>query len=81
MISGEVEDKIKQCFYKAINVARSQNAKSLELRATVDLSCLLRKRGQPDEAREMLQKITSWFTEGFDTTDVVKAKAMLKELS
>ena len=64
----------------AIEVARRQSAKSLELRATVSLSRLLQRQGKREEAREMLAEIYGWFTEGFDTRDLREAKALLDEL-
>jgi class 3 adenylate cyclase len=71
---------IEACLYKAIEVARSQSAKSLELRATTSLACLLRDTNRRDEARTMLAEIYNWFTEGFDTADLKDAKALLDEL-
>jgi predicted ATPase len=68
-------------FHKAIDVARSQSARSMELRASVSLSRLWQKQGKKNEARKLLSKIYVWFTEGFDTTDLKDAKALLDELS
>ena len=70
----------QRCFQRAIEIARKQSAKSLELRATMSLARLLRKRGRRDEARTMLAEIYAWFTEGFDTADLKDAKALLEEL-
>ncbi len=72
---------IKACLRKAIEVARSQSAKSLELRAGTSLARLLEKQGERDEARAILAEIYNWFTEGFDTADLKDAKALLDELS
>jgi predicted ATPase len=69
------------CFRTAIELARVQSAKAWELRATMSLSRLLAKQGKRDEARTMLATIYNWFTEGFDTADLIDAKAMLDELS
>ena len=69
------------CFRRAIEIARRQSAKSLELRATTSLARLLDKQGKQDEARRMLGEIYGWFTEGFDTADLKDAKALLEELS
>ena len=66
---------------KAIEVARMQQARSFELRATTSLARLLAKQGKRDEARTMLADIYNWFTEGFDTADLKDAKALLDELS
>jgi predicted ATPase len=75
------ESEVEACYQKAIEVSRSQKAKSLELRATMSLSRLWQKQGKKDEARKILQEIYGWFTEGFNTGDLKEAKALLKELS
>jgi predicted ATPase len=69
------------CFRQALNIARRQRAKSLELRAAMSLSRLWQRQGKRDEARQLLTEIYSWFTEGFDTADLQEAKALLEELS
>jgi predicted ATPase len=56
-------------------------AKLWELRATISLARLLASQGRRDEARAMLADIYGWFTEGFDTADLIDAKALLDELS
>jgi predicted ATPase len=66
---------------RALDVARRQEAKSLELRAAMSLSRLWQQQGKRDEARELLAPIYTWFTEGFDTADLQEAKALLAELS
>jgi predicted ATPase len=71
----------EHCFRTAIEVARRQAGKSLELRATMSRTRLLAKQGRRDEARAMLAEIYSWFTEGFDTADLKDAKALLEELN
>ena len=62
-------------------VARLQQAKSLELRAAMSLSRLWHQQGKRDEARQMLAEIYGWFTEGFDTADLMEAKVLLEELA
>jgi predicted ATPase len=69
------------CFERAIEIARKQSAKSLELSATTSLGRLLAKQGRRDKARAMLAEIYGWFTEGFDTPDLKDAKALLDELN
>jgi predicted ATPase len=76
-----VPAKAETCFRQAIDIARRQSAKSLELRAVMSLSRLLQKQGKKNEARKMLAEIYGWFTEGFDTRDLKEAKALLEELS
>ena len=71
----------RNCFQRAVEMSRKQSAKSWELRATTSLARLLAKQGRRDEARAMLADIYGWFTEGFDTTDLKDAKALLDELS
>ena len=68
-------------FLKAIEVARKQQAKSLELRAVMSLSRLWQQQGKKEEARQMLAEIYGWFTEGFDTKDLQGAKALLTALN
>jgi DNA-binding SARP family transcriptional activator/Cdc6-like AAA superfamily ATPase len=69
------------CLHKAIEIARKQSAKSLELRAVISLSRLWRKRGKKAKAKKCLEEIYNWFTEGFDTPDLIAAKKLLEELS
>jgi predicted ATPase len=69
------------CYRQAIDTARRQSAKSLELRAVLSLSRLYHQQGKKEEARRMLAEIYGWFTEGFDTADLQEAKAMLQVLS
>jgi predicted ATPase len=75
------EAEAEASLHNAIEVARHQQAKSWELRATVSLCRLWQQQGRMDEARQMLAAIYSWFTEGFDTPDLQEAKALLEELS
>jgi predicted ATPase len=79
--SGENQAEAEACFRRALNVARHQSAKSVELRAVMSLSRLWQTQGKKDEARQMLAEIYGWFTEGFDTKDLQEAKALLEELS
>jgi predicted ATPase len=72
--------KAEQCFHTAIDVARTQEARWWELRATMSLARLLHDTGRRDEARTMLAAIYSWFTEGFDTADLIDARSLLDEL-
>jgi len=68
------------CFRAAIDIARAQSAKLFELRAAVSLARLRRDQGRHAEAHDLLAPIYGWFTEGFDTSDLKDAKALLDEL-
>jgi predicted ATPase len=81
---GEADPDAENCFRQAIETARQQKAKSLELRAVMSLSRLRHAQGvsgKREEARAMLADICGWFAEGFDTPDLREAKALLEELS
>ena len=67
-------------FHQAISIAQNQAAKSWELRASTSLAKLWQSQGKRDEARELLEPVYGWFTEGFDTADLIEAKALLDEL-
>jgi predicted ATPase len=75
------EVQAEGCFQKALEVARDQSAKTLELRAAVSLSRLWQRQRKKEEARQLLAEIYGWFTEGFNTADLKEAKALLEELS
>ena len=77
---GTPQAEAEACFQQALDVARRQEAKSLELRAAMSLSRLWQQQGKRAEARELLAPIYGWFTEGFDTADLQEAKALLEEL-
>jgi class 3 adenylate cyclase/predicted ATPase len=79
--STEAEADAEACFLKAIDIARQQQAKSLELRATMSLARLWQQQNKHHEARNTLAVIYNWFTEGFDTKDLQEATALLEELS
>jgi predicted ATPase len=79
--SPQVEAEAEACFHKAVEIARKQQAKLLELRAATSLARLWQHQGKKEEARQMLAEIYSWFTEGFDTADLQEAKALLEELA
>jgi tetratricopeptide (TPR) repeat protein len=73
------EEEAEACFLQAIEIARRQQAKSLELRAVMSLSRLWQQQSKKDEARQMLAEIYGWFTEGFDTKDLQEARTLLEE--
>jgi len=72
--------KAQACFERSLTLARAQQAKSWELRAAMSLARLLSDQGKRQTARDLLAPIYDWFTEGFDTSDLRKAKALLGEL-
>jgi DNA-binding winged helix-turn-helix (wHTH) protein/tetratricopeptide (TPR) repeat protein len=74
-------DEAQKCFERAIEIARRQSAKSVELSANVSLARWLVKHGRGDEAHTRLAEIYSWFTEGFDTFALRQARFLLDELS
>jgi predicted ATPase len=69
------------CFQRALDTARHQEAQALELRAAMNLSRLWQQQGKCAEAYELLAPIYKWFTEGFDTADLLEAKTLLEELA
>jgi predicted ATPase len=72
--------KAEAHFYRALAIARQQQAKSWELRAAMSMARLWRDQGKRAAARDLLASIYGWFTEGFDTLDLKQAKALLEEL-
>jgi class 3 adenylate cyclase/predicted ATPase len=82
MLVAEVGDAAEAVVWlqRAIETARGQQAKSLELRAATSLARLWRDQGKHAEARDLLAPVYSWFTEGFETADLKDAKALLEEL-
>ena len=70
----------EEALRRALEVARAQGARMFELRAAVSLGQFQRDHGRTAEAHELLSGIYGWFTEGFDTTDLVQARALLAEL-
>ena len=75
------QSEAEEYFHKAIEIARRQSAKSLELRAVMSLSRLWQRQDKKEEARKLLAEIYGWFTEGFDTADLQEARALLAEIS
>jgi class 3 adenylate cyclase/predicted ATPase len=79
--TGMPQAEAETWFQRALDVARRQQAKSLELRAAMSLSRLWQQQGKQTEARELLAPVYGWFTEGFDTADLQDAKALLEALA
>src|SRR4029453_6024728 len=79
--TGTPQEEAETWLQRALDVARRQEAKSLELRAAMSLGRLWRQQGKRQEAHDLLAEVYAWFTEGFDTADLQEAKALLKELA
>ncbi len=77
---GQAAVEAEACFHKAIDTARRQSAKSLELRALMSFCRLREVQGRTEEAREQLAEVYGWFTEGFNTKDLQEARALLERL-
>ncbi len=70
----------ERSYHQALEVARRQSAKLLELRASISLARLWCSQDKRTKARDLLAPIYGWFTEGFDTPDLEEAKAVLEQL-
>jgi len=81
MSNAQTTEQAETCFRTGLEIARAQEAKWWELRASVSLARLLRDTNRWHEAHTMLAEIYNWFTEGFDLPDLKEAKALLYELS
>src|SRR6476469_7019900 len=82
LVSSELDAaKAEGYFQRALAVARQQQARSWERRASMNLARLWRDQGKPQQARELLAPVYGWFTEGFDTRDLKDAKALPEELA
>ena len=83
LVLAEDEIRVSEAevqFQLALDSARRQSARSLELRAVMSLARLWNKQGKREEARQLLATSYEWFTEGFDTADLIAAKNLLEEL-
>ena len=79
--SGTPQKEAVTWLQRALDVARRQQAKSLELRAAMSLARLWQQQGKRAEACQLLAEVYGWFTEGFDTADLQEAKALLEALA
>jgi predicted ATPase len=78
--SSALESDAEACFLSALQIARNQKTKPLELRAATSLAYLWQSQGKRQDAHDLLFPVYDWFTEGFDTADLKDAKALLEEL-
>ena len=81
LATGGAPEEAAARYQQALDIARAQEAKSLELRAAMSLARLLANQGKRAEARDLLAPVYAWFTEGFDTGDLKDAKALLDQLA
>jgi class 3 adenylate cyclase/tetratricopeptide (TPR) repeat protein len=77
--STQAEAEAEACFEKAIEIARSQQAKAWELRAAVSLGQLWTQQDKHYESKQILSEVLTWFTEGLDTADLQEAKRLLAQ--
>jgi predicted ATPase len=77
---GTPQAEAEAWLQRALDVARRQEAKSLELRAAMSLARLWQQQDKCQEAHDLLAPIYGWFTEGFDTADLQEARALLDAL-
>ncbi len=79
--NSDLATEVEVCFQQALDIAHKQRAKLWELRAAISLSRLWQQQGKRYEALELLEKVSSWFTEGLDTKDLREAKTLLCEVA
>jgi predicted ATPase len=75
------QTEVERCFQHAIAVARQEQARSLELQASMSLSRLWQRQGKCHAACQLLAEVYGWFMEGSDTSGLQDAKTLLEELS
>jgi len=78
-VVGAGPNEVEECFRRAFDLARQQQARSLELRSAISLCRFLHKRGKAADGHALLSATYGWFTEGFETADLREAKALLQE--
>ena len=81
LLLASTVDTAENCFNQAIEIAQQQETKSLELRAAMSLAQLYQNQDRQQEAHDALAPVYESFTEGFDTTDLREARALIAELS
>ena len=78
---GADSEAVEKHYYQAMEAARQQEARMLELRAAMSLARLWCDQGRPKAARRILKEVLDQFTEGFETCDLKTASTLLQELS
>ena len=81
LLLGDELPGAEDAFEQAIEIARAQGAKTLQLKAAVNLAGLWQVAGKTDQARELVSPVYDWFTEGFETPDLINAKDLLEQLT
>jgi predicted ATPase len=81
LIDGSAPSQVEPIFHRAMEIARQQQAKSLELRAAMSIARIRQRQGRRAEALGLLGDVYGWFTEGFDTADLREARDLLQQLS
>ena len=81
LLSSGAEAAAEDSYCKALETARSQCARSMELRAAIGLACVWERKGMRPAARELLANVRKTFTEGFDCPDLVDCEALLGQLA
>jgi hypothetical protein len=76
-----VQTEAEECFRRSIEIARQQEARSYELTAVISLSRLWKQQGKKADARQALAEIYGWFSESFETKDLIDAKVLIEQLS
>ena len=79
-MDGNAAPEAEALFHQSLEIARRQEAKTFELRAATSLARLWQRQGKHAAARALLAPVYGWFTEGFDTRDLIEAKALLDDL-
>jgi predicted ATPase len=79
--TGAAPQETEAAYQQALTTARRQQARAWELRAAMSLARLWQQQGKQAEARALLTPVYDWFTEGFDTTDLQEARALLEEIT
>ena len=78
---GSDNEEVDLALLRAKEIAEAQEAKSLELRAAMSLARHWRNHGRAEDAQRLLSEVYAWFTEGFETSDLQAAQALLSELA